>query len=372
LADGWPMTGQEAGIMSTALSTKQLRALIADLARPSTPIALAFFLGDMALHFAFLAGAVLFQSWPLKLACALAAGTWSSRLFVIAHDGAHGSLTASKRLNDIIAHVAFLPCMHNVSLWRIAHNKFHHKTTSVQGLNSWWPLSKGEYDRLPVARKLLYRFYRTPIGIGPYYLVERWWKDKFFPTLRMVGRHSVTYWADFALVMAYVVVWLGLLVAASLYAHAGSLPAVLFWGFVLPHAMFCYLVGTTVYLQHTHERLPWYRNEGQLATKAQAEVTAQIRVPYWYTLLSHNSMEHTAHHVNQKIPFWRLRPAQVRLNAALGPAAVTSPFGLVMLWRTMRQCKLYDYEHRRWLDYDGRPTSEPVAGWSEAEAPAAA
>ena len=40
---------------------------------------------------------------------------------------------------------------------------------------------KAEFDALPAWRRALERFYRSPLGLGPYYLKERWWRDKLFP-----------------------------------------------------------------------------------------------------------------------------------------------------------------------------------------------
>ena len=89
----------------------------------------------------------------------------------------------------IVGRIAFLPSLHNFCLWQIAHNRLHHRFTNFKGLNSWSPLSKTEFDALPPWRKLTERFYRTLPGIGAYHLVERWWKDKLFPTLGVVGMH---------------------------------------------------------------------------------------------------------------------------------------------------------------------------------------
>ena len=57
----------------------------------------------------------------------------------------------------------------------------------------------------------MYACTRSPGGsiIGAYYLVERWWKDKFFPTRRVVKRHQAVHWLDFALVTAYLAAFLG-------------------------------------------------------------------------------------------------------------------------------------------------------------------
>ena len=36
-------------------------------------------------------------------------------------------------------------------------------------------------------------------------------------------------------------------------------------------------------------------------------------------------------------------------------------FNPLAFWRTMRRCKLYDYDRHRWLGFDGKPTAEVTA-----------
>ena len=212
--------------MAAGAQTHDLRAMVLDFVRPSSAIAVALLVFDFSVHLGFLAGAVFLEAWPLKLLCAIAAGTWAARLFVIAHDAAHGAYAADVRLCRVIAYIAFLPSLHNLSLWGIAHNRLHHRDPNVQGLNSWSPLSKQEYDGLPLPRRLAYRFFRTPLGLGPYYAWERWWKHKFFPRTAVVETHRPRYWADFALVLAYLALWIALLLGAAIWTDAGSVPAV--------------------------------------------------------------------------------------------------------------------------------------------------
>lgn len=120
----------------------------------------------------------------------------------------------------------------------------------------------------------------------------------------------------------YLALWLLLLLGASVLGGAGSVPAVLLWGFVLPYATYSYLTGLTVYLHHTNERLPWFRSGEEGDRPDQIALTAHVQFPLWYEVLSHNIMDHPVHHLNPKIPLYRLRAAQLRLNEALGDQGI--------------------------------------------------
>jgi omega-6 fatty acid desaturase (delta-12 desaturase) len=61
-----------------------------------------------------------------------------------------------------------------------------------------------------------------------------------------------------------------------------------------------------------------------------------------------------------RIPFHALAKAQWQLNRMIGSAAVVQPFSFRWLGETLRNCRLYDYDAKRWLDFDGRPTTPAV------------
>jgi acyl-lipid omega-6 desaturase (Delta-12 desaturase) len=337
---------------------RKFRAALAPYLSRSTPVAMALFLANIAVYLAAVAGTVALGPWPARLACAVIAGSAISSLFVIGHDAAHGAYAEGRLMNAIIGRLAFLPALHNYSLWQVQHNRLHHRLPNIKGFNSWSPLTKAEYDRLPRWRQALERLYRSVLGFAPYYLVERWWKDKFFPRQRARTRRQPIFWLDFALVLGYFAMFAATLVlAASLSTRSAA--AAVFWGLLVPFAVWNAFMGATVYMQHTHERVPWFEAIAEWRVLAdQEDVTVQVVVPRWFGFISHHIMDHTAHHLHPKIPLYRLAAAQHRLNEILGERAIIQRFTPGYLFATLRHCKLYDYREHRWLDFAGRPTSE--------------
>ena len=76
-------------------------------------------------------------------------------------------------------------------------------------------------------------------------------------------------------------------------------------------------------------------------------------------LLTGHIMQHTAHHVDSKIPLYRLTGSQSCLESAYPQDIVVEKWTLATLGKTLARCKLYDYENHRWLNFCGKPTSEP-------------
>ena len=96
------------------------------------------------------------------------------------------------------------------------------------------------------------------------------------------------------------------------YVVPGTLSLVL--GAVIPFLVWNWTVGFVVYLHHTHPDFVWYADKTSWM-KEQGILHGTVRYeirPHWNFLL-HNIMEHAAHHLDAKIPLYRLKSAQTAL-----------------------------------------------------------
>ena len=340
------------------INNKKLRSLVSEYTEPSTHTALIILMVDMTIYLSSIAGVLFLENTVIRILCGVLAGLKMASMFVIAHDAAHDSYTSSKLLNKIIGRLAFLPCYHNYSLWLIAHNRLHHQSTNVKDVNSWSPLSKEEYDELPVWRQKVERFYRSIPGISFNYLIERWWKDKFYPYKRLAGEFKLSYWLDFILVSSFLIGQISLFSYTGIISANGSALGSVMLGVVIPLMVSSFMVGFSVYQQHTHETIPWFKTRDERDRHGNIEdVTVHVQYPQWYNLISHNVMEHTAHHVDPRVPLYKLAKAQQQLVNYIGDTMVSMKFSPRSFITTMEKCKLYDYENHCWLGFDGIPSS---------------
>ena len=339
--------------------TRPLNDLMSRYTRRSGTVALGLLFIDIFLLGAWTWAAVSSEPVLLKLLFALLAGDRISALFVIGHDAAHGAYTDHKWLNQAIGRIAFLPSLHNYSLWQIAHNRKHHRYPNLKGLNSWSPMSYAEYQALSPGKRLLQRIYRTPLGLGPYYIFNRWLPEKFYPGHRVADKISAGFRVDFAILIAFLAVWLSMLAyAGRVLPNTTSWEAIL-WGWLIPFLTWNYMMGIAIYLQHTNKRVPWFatKDEWRRFVSDQHEITCHVTFPGWYNIMTHNIMQHTAHHLHPRIPFYQLHKAEKALADALGERFVSDRFTIPWFLRTMRDCKLYDYEQHKWLDFRGNARS---------------
>ena len=84
-----------------------------------------------------------------------------------------------------------------------------------------------------------------------------------------------------------------------------------------------------------------------------------MQLPWFLEWVMAHIMQHTAHHVDPKIPLYRLPQSQRCLEQVYPQEIVVESWSIRGLIRTMARCKLYDYENHRWMNFDGRPTTEP-------------
>lgn len=331
---------------------------LARFAVPNDLLAYSILAADLLIYLGLVVATAVIPSLLLKIVFGLLAGFFIAQLFIIGHDAGHAAYVRSRRANAVITRLTFLPALHNYSLWLFVHNRLHHAFTNVKGYNSWSPPSFEEYQAMPRWRRGLERLYRTPAGLGIYYLIERWLKDKFFPRRHTPAKYRTSGWKDFSLNMLFLA---GLISAVSILAvHNGQNPwlAVVFAVFI-PFLVWNYAMGLTTYQQHTHPQLEWYPSltDYRQNVRTASEVSIYMRYASWYLLLTHNCYVHPVHHVNARIPLYKLHKAQQAYIEACPDLVHVVPFSMRLLFQTMKTCKLYDYSRYQWLDFAGNPTT---------------
>ena len=316
----------------------------------SIRLALAIFAVDLVLYGAATWFAITSSNPAVGWICGTLAGVSTAMLFVAGHDACHGSFTPGRRLNAWVGRVAFLPSLTPFTGWEIGHNQTHHVYTNLKGRDYVWaPFSKSEFDALPGWRRGLERCYRTPLGVGLYYMIEIWWRRLFFAPKEDPRRRTATL-VDSTLCLGY---------GAGLSAAAlATGPEAFLTGVVWPFLLWNWTMGWAIFEHHTHPAVPWFADEAEWrAAEAQSRCTVHAVLPKALDLLIHNIMQHTAHHLDVTIPMYRLTEAQAALESVSPDIAVVETWSLCRFFRHLRICRLYDFERRCWLGFDGRPTS---------------
>jgi len=339
---------------------KEVRSTLPPAAfEKSTAKAILIFAPAYALYCASFAAIPLIRPLWAQLGLATANSLFIAILFIVGHDACHGSFTAHRWLNASLGRIALLPSLHPFTSWELGHNRLHHCFTNLRGKDYvWTPLSLEEFRALPPFRRLLEQFYRSPFGVGVYYFVEIWWRHMAFPRRDDAAKMPRALSA-FDRISVFLILLLqgGLLIALSAHAATSTTTALLV-GILLPQALWNWIMGFVVFQHHTHPRVTWYDDPAEWSFFAgQVQGTVHVIFPWPIGALLHNIMEHTAHHIDPKIPLYNLPSSQRAVRDVYFEDVIQSRFTPSNLLRIMATCQLYDYRTRRWLAFSGTPTT---------------
>lgn len=340
---------------STAQASEpRLREAIASIpellrpARPSIPKGLGYFALDLALYLVSLWGMISGGVWLYLPSLVLNVFSIGG-LFIVAHDCCHGSLFGNKSavrrmLSYIVGQSAMLTGAHMYQVWEYGHNRVHHGHTTKQSFDFvWHPVTPQQYQQLGRLGRWWHRLCWSPFGHGLYYLVHIWiGKMWAFRGLRD-GALKWRMTRDKLIVAAYLSV-----VAVLFFRYLG------FWAWaravLVPFLIWNHYIGFVVYVQHIHEMVIWRVRRSWTPFKGQVEGTVSFRFPSVLNFFSHNIFVHTPHHVDMRIPFYYLPKAMAALREQYSGYVIEHPFRLREYLRTVRQCKLFDFELGCWFE----------------------
>ncbi len=324
-----------------------------------TSLGLAIFARDAAIYFAALA--LLIQTTSLCWAVVgwIVAANAISALFVLGHDAAHGALFRSRALNYLVGQLAMLPSLHAFSVWAYGHNRIHHAFSCCRDLDFvWHPNSPAEFAGMSGWRRWRHRLEWSAFGAGIYYARAMWWGKivRGAPPRGMGGSflRDRTIVAGFALVFGGVMAAIGWRIEPTLQGSAWMVGKT----FVLPWLLWNAMIGWAIYIQHIHPHIAWMERRQWNREKGWVEGTTNYQVPKVVNLIWHNIFDHTAHHLDPRIPFYRLPAATAALRCARGELTELAPYRLRDYVEVTRRCKLFDFDRGVWVDYTGRPAVE--------------
>jgi acyl-lipid omega-6 desaturase (Delta-12 desaturase) len=309
---------------------------------------------------AVLIGAAVLPWWPLQLAASVVAGLVTVQAFILFHDFMHYALLYRSRLGKVIFSLFGLLVLTPPRYWRYSHN-FHHAHVGkpITGRSGSIPLITSDVGSFPLMsteqwrgastwQRLQYRLVRHPVTILMAYVTV------FFFGLCVVPlvKDPRKYWDGALAILAH-----GGLIA-GLWAFAG-LP-VAFFAVVLPIAVAAALGAYTFYAQHNFEGMrvvpsdDWSFYQGALQSSGYMKLGP---IMDWFT---GNIGYHHIHHLNSRIPFYRL-PEVMAAVPELRMARVTTlrPHDILKCFRL----NLWDVDQQRLVGYrEATKPPQPVDG----------
>ena len=311
--------------------------------RRSVARALGALLFDLMLYGVALAGVFQARNPWLRLTFGGLAGLAVAFLFVWAHDAAHGALFRRGVVAEVLGTAAMLPSLQMYRLWSYGHNRVHHGFTSYSPIDwIWRPLTPAEYLARSRWRRWVYRLERHPATCGLHYLLRVWWAGMVrYRPQRHSGRTGFTLSKVGTLAFA-----VGF--SALAYRHAGGWTGVAA-AVVVPFLVFTWVIALVVYLHHTHPDVPFFTDRQEWsATIGQVACSTVVRSNPVVERLTHNILIHPPHHIDTRIPFYRLKRAYIELRPAYSQHICEYRLRPSTVRRIFAHCQLYDFDTHTW------------------------
>jgi len=272
--------------------------------------------------------------WPVTLLLAVPAAGFLMRMFIIQHDCGHGSFFKSSRANDWVGAIIGVLTLTPYTYWKQTH-AMHHSTSGNldrRGYGDIETLTVNEYSALTSWGRWKYRVYRSvPVlfFIGPaFHFVIYHRLPGIIPANWKAERRSILL-NDLALV--------GLLALA--HYTVGLKP---FFLVQLSVGVMSAIGGVWMfYVQHQFEGTYWSKDEKWDVVTASLKGSSYFELPRVLQWLTGNIGFHHIHHLNSRIPNYKLERCMNENPVLQNPSRLTfwKSFSCVSLtlWDEERQ-----------------------------------
>lgn len=266
-----------------------------------------------------------------KMICCLFTGLLILRLFVIYHDQQHHAILSRSRLAENLMRIFGILALSPSSIWRASHN-YHHKHNSKlrsAHIGSFPIMTRAEYLKSSKAVRFRYLFMRHPLTILFGYLFVFLYGMCLYPFFNKPREHFDCLIAFVAhvvvgMTIAYYFGWVALLLAQ-----------------VIPHFIGCAIGTYLFYAQHNFPGVSFYDRAGWAYEKAALESSSYLKTGPVWAWFTANIGYHHIHHLNARIPFYRLPEALANVPEFKSPKTTSlSPRDIIRCLRL----KVWDVE----------------------------
>lgn len=245
--------------------------------------------------------ATLAVTFPIlvRITSCIILGLLYVRMFVIYHDYQHRAILQNSIVASWIMKAVGIFLLAPETIWKRSHEHHHNNNSklTIAGIGSYPTICKSRYLKLTKTQKLIYLINRHPLTVifGYFTLFVYWLNLKSF--IQSQAKHLDSLLALILHVVVGSVIWYFLGVQAFLLSW--------FVPFFIAFGTGSYLF----YAQHNFSSAKFSENHDWTYVNAAISSTSFMRmniVMQWFTA---NIGYHHVHHVNSRIPFYRLKEA---------------------------------------------------------------
>jgi omega-6 fatty acid desaturase (delta-12 desaturase) len=292
-----------------------------------------------------LIGAGMAPWWPVRTILSMLAALLMVRAFITYHDYMHGSILRNSPVAWLLYRVYAAFALTPPGSWRESHN-YHHGHVgriSIASIGAFPVITTKMWREASFAVRASYRLQRHPLVVLSGYITIFAVSICVLPLLR----NPAKYWDSALVLLAH-----GALI--SLLWVVGGFDLA-FFSLLLPMTIASALGSYLFFAQHSFKRMQIISPESWTFYRAALESSSYMRlnrIMQWFT---GNIGFHHIHHLNVRIPFYRLPEAMAAIPELQSPITTSlQPRDIVECFNA----SLWDEDLQRMVSY--RQASNPI------------
>jgi acyl-lipid omega-6 desaturase (Delta-12 desaturase) len=271
-----------------------------------------------------------------QVACSLLAGLLILRFFVIYHDQQHHAILPKSRVAELLMRLFGMYALSASSIWRSSHNHHHNHNSKLRGshIGSFPIMTRAQYQKSSRGKRFGYLFVRHPLTIAFGYLFMFVYGMCINPFLNDRKKH----WDCLVSLLLHIAL------GAAFFWYGGWIALLL--SQTVPH-LIAHAIGTYLfYAQHNFPGVSFSDKAGWTYEKAALESSSYMKTGRLMAWFSANIGYHHIHHLNARIPFYRLPEAQRAVPELQNPKITT--LNPIDIFRCLR-LKVWDVESQKMI-----------------------
>lgn len=269
-----------------------------------------------------------------KVVCSVLAGLLMLRMFVIYHDQQHHAILPRSRVAEVLMRIYGIFTLSPSSIWRSSHNHHHNHNSKLRGahIGSFPIMTRMHFERLGGGKRFKYLFMRHPLTILCGYVFIFLFGMCVYPFYNSPSKHYDS-------LIAFVV---HLALAALVIVFLGVEAWVL--TMLVPYFIAMAFGSYLFYAQHNFPGVTFRDNAGWTYENAAMTSSSFMKMSGLMAWITANIGYHHVHHLNSRIPFYRL-PETMKALPELQVVKTTS-LNPLEIWRCLR-LKVWDVATQR-------------------------
>ena len=291
-------------------------------------------LSAVGLHVIAVAGTIWNVHLAGQIVCSILAGLVLVRIFVIYHDYQHRAILTKSRLAERMMTFLGVYCLTAPSVWRSSHDYHHHHNSKLRTahIGSYPIMTREAFAQSSRSDRYKYLFVRHPLTILFGYFFIFLLGMCVLPALRNPKRHSdclasLLMHVGFGVALAFFVGWQGVILTL-----------------LVPYFIASMTGSYLFYAQHNFPGAYHFDKDGWTYDGAALESSSFMRMNPLMRWVTANIGYHHIHHLNARIPFYRLPEVMRKMPEVQSPRVTSlNPLEIVRCLRL----KLWDPELKK-------------------------